>query len=208
LARNLKRHLTYANVMATLALFLSLGAGAYAVGLGRDSVKSRNIADGSVRPQDIKDQSITGRQIHDEILNSRDIREDRLDVNQFAQVDSDSRQCNPTGSTFVECASLNFVAEQESDIFIIGAGGQESEGGPATGRCEATVDGLAVDGSTTAPGETTASNSDLGAQNGYSITQVAPHIHRGNHHVAIECNEVDGDTRLTTMLSVLVLDAK
>ena len=45
----LRRHLSYANVMATLALFVALGGSSYAaIELGRNSVKSRNIAPGAV----------------------------------------------------------------------------------------------------------------------------------------------------------------
>lgn len=53
--------LSYANVVATLALFIALGGGAYAtqVGqirggdIGRDAIRSRHIADGSLRLRDL-----------------------------------------------------------------------------------------------------------------------------------------------------------
>jgi hypothetical protein len=52
--RRMRRHLTYANVMATLAVFLVLGGGAYAAfHLPRNSVRSRNIVNGQVRQQDL-----------------------------------------------------------------------------------------------------------------------------------------------------------
>lgn len=50
----LRSHLTYANVMATLAVFLVLGGGAYAAfHLPKNSVKSRNIVNREVRPGDL-----------------------------------------------------------------------------------------------------------------------------------------------------------
>ena len=66
----IRRHLSYANVTATLALFLALGGGAYAI----DKVSSREIANGTiksidlknrkaVRAADVKRNGLTGKQI-------------------------------------------------------------------------------------------------------------------------------------------------
>jgi hypothetical protein len=50
----MRRHLTYANVMATLAVFLVLGGGAYAAfHLPKNSVRSRNIVNGQVKNKDL-----------------------------------------------------------------------------------------------------------------------------------------------------------
>jgi hypothetical protein len=51
--------ITYANVIATLALVVALGLGtAYAAGLGRNVVKSRNIAPGAVKASDLGKRSV------------------------------------------------------------------------------------------------------------------------------------------------------
>jgi hypothetical protein len=47
----LRAHLTYANAMATIAVFIALGGGAYA--LSRGEVKSRNIASDAVKARHI-----------------------------------------------------------------------------------------------------------------------------------------------------------
>jgi hypothetical protein len=55
---------TYANVVSTLALVVALGGtGAYAAGLAKDSVKSKQIKNGAVKTVDIKDNAITGAKI-------------------------------------------------------------------------------------------------------------------------------------------------
>jgi hypothetical protein len=52
--RRIRRHLTYANVISTLCLFLLLGGGAYAAfHLPRNSVRSRNIVNGQVKRADV-----------------------------------------------------------------------------------------------------------------------------------------------------------
>jgi hypothetical protein len=54
MVRQLRSKLTYANVMATIAVFLALGGGAYAAfHLPKNSVRSRNIKNGQVRAPDL-----------------------------------------------------------------------------------------------------------------------------------------------------------
>ena len=52
----LRPSLTYANVMATIAVFVALGGTSYAVATG--SIGSREIRDDSVRSKDIRDRTI------------------------------------------------------------------------------------------------------------------------------------------------------
>lgn len=55
----LRRHLTYANVMATVAVFLGLGGASFAAThLGRNSVGSRQIRNGAIKSKDIKDGAL------------------------------------------------------------------------------------------------------------------------------------------------------
>jgi hypothetical protein len=48
----IREKLTYANVMATIAVFLVLGGGAYALSLGRNSVGTKQLKPGAVRLSD------------------------------------------------------------------------------------------------------------------------------------------------------------
>jgi hypothetical protein len=51
--------LTYSNVMATLALFIALGGGAYAaINLPKNSVSSKTIRNGQVRSPDIRNRGV------------------------------------------------------------------------------------------------------------------------------------------------------
>jgi hypothetical protein len=68
----LRHHLSYANVMASLAFFVAIGGGAYAV-VGTDQVKSRSIKDGQVKSKDVKDQGLTGVDILDRSLAGAEI---------------------------------------------------------------------------------------------------------------------------------------
>jgi hypothetical protein len=54
-----RSRLSYANVMATVAVFLALGGGAYAaIKLPKDSVKAKQIAKGAVRSSEVKNRSL------------------------------------------------------------------------------------------------------------------------------------------------------
>lgn len=201
--------LTYSNVMATIAVFLSLGAGAYAAGIGRNDVKSRHIANGTIKSQDVQDRVLKGRDVREETLTSKEIREDRLDVSQFAKVASDGTFCDPTSQAFTTCGTVRLGAERTSRFLIVATGGQESGTIAARGTCRLVIDGVPLGGSEARPGESSSVNTSGFARNGFAITQVSPPVNRGLHSVALQCNEdaAGGDTRLSTDLSVLLLDA-
>lgn len=56
----LKKHLSVANVLSCMALFVALGGAAYAVSpLGKKSVKTRHLANGAVTPLKIRNGAVT-----------------------------------------------------------------------------------------------------------------------------------------------------
>jgi hypothetical protein len=62
--RTMREHLSYANIMATVAVFLALGGSAYAVSLGKNAVRSKNIAKGAVKTSDIAKGAVTAAKLH------------------------------------------------------------------------------------------------------------------------------------------------
>jgi len=67
----LKRRLTYANVMATLAMFVALGGGAYAAAtIGSSDIKKR-----AVRAKHIKTSAVKGRQIKAGVVGTSELRD-------------------------------------------------------------------------------------------------------------------------------------
>jgi hypothetical protein len=67
--RRIRRHLTYANVVSTLCLFILLGGVGYAASkigasdIKKNAVRSRHIKNGQVRGQDVANDSLTGRDV-------------------------------------------------------------------------------------------------------------------------------------------------
>jgi hypothetical protein len=85
----MKPRLSYANVVATLALFVALGGGAYAV--SKDSVKSKHIRDNTITSGDVKDRGgkqggLKGKDIKFDALDGDVIRETSLNVSDFLEL--------------------------------------------------------------------------------------------------------------------------
>jgi hypothetical protein len=66
------------NVLGLVALFIALGAGAYAAGLAPNSVKSKHIVNGQVKTQDIGEDAIKSTLVPNEELIGADIDEATL----------------------------------------------------------------------------------------------------------------------------------
>jgi hypothetical protein len=70
---------SYANVMATLAVFVALGGSSYAaVTLSQNSVKSGHIGKGQVRKSDIAKNAVTSSQVRDGSLLTKDFKAGQL----------------------------------------------------------------------------------------------------------------------------------
>jgi hypothetical protein len=70
---------TYANAVASLALFVALGGSSYAA----VTITGEQVRDGSLTGRDIHNGSLTGRDIHDGSLTSRDVRDHSLLARDF-----------------------------------------------------------------------------------------------------------------------------
>ncbi len=69
-----RRHLTYANVVASLALFIALGGGAYAAtALPRNSVGPAQLKTNSVGASEIRSRAVRSSEIADRSIQLRDI---------------------------------------------------------------------------------------------------------------------------------------
>jgi hypothetical protein len=103
----LLRHLTFARVVSMVAVFVALGAGAYAA--GKDSVKSKQIKDGAVATVDLGDGAVTGQKIADGSITGPDVGNDKLsgaDVNESTLQIPDVASSNAVGGLQVK--KINF----------------------------------------------------------------------------------------------------
>lgn len=64
----MRANLSYANLVATLALFIALGGGAYAVTAQKNSVTSKSVKNNSLKGADVADDSLTGADVAESTL--------------------------------------------------------------------------------------------------------------------------------------------
>jgi hypothetical protein len=82
--RGLRAHLTYANAMSTLAVFIALGGGAYAAtNLRRNSVRTRNIAPRAVTTGKLANHAVTGEKLADNAITSAQVKNGSLLAKDF-----------------------------------------------------------------------------------------------------------------------------
>jgi hypothetical protein len=190
----IRKHLSYANVIATTALFVALGGSAYAV----SEITSGDIKNESIRSADLRNRkAVKGADVRRDALGGKEIAEQSLNSSRFAPMTGSAPgACNPESSTFLDCASVTINLQRASRVLVIATGGQRSEGGPAKAECQLRVDDEATAlGSN--PGEEATDNTSGGATNGFARTLVTPNpIPAGSHRVALACSEVSADVRI------------
>ncbi len=112
---------TYANVMATLAVVLSLGTGtAYAAGLANNSVKSRHIASNAVTQRHIADNAVRAADLAAGVVGPRSIAD--------GGVGADDLASGSVGSRAIADSSIGVAEMGESSVSRseIKTGGVES----------------------------------------------------------------------------------
>lgn len=95
----MSKHLTYSNVMATIAVFIALGGGAYAA-LGKNSVKSKQIKDGQVKTADLAADAVDSSKVGDGTLSGADVGDNALggaDINESSLSGLNATPSGPAG---------------------------------------------------------------------------------------------------------------
>ncbi|MGH2985140.1 MAG: hypothetical protein ACRDLO_00435, partial [Solirubrobacterales bacterium] len=126
--KKLASHLSYSRVVSTLALFLALGGGAYAISLGKNDVKSRNIAKGAVKSSDVAKKTLRGADVKPDSLGGSKIIESTLDTAQFTAAASvpasgppfQPIRCDPEGD--VPCGDVTLNTPVAGRILVIASG--------------------------------------------------------------------------------------
>jgi hypothetical protein len=187
----IRRHLSYANVAATLALAGVIGGGAaHAAGL----IGSGEIRNNAVRSADLRNhKAVHGVDVKRDTLAGRQVKERALDASEFAPVaGAQEVDCNPTSSAFVDCAAVRIKLRRPGRVMAIATGANYSESAPANAACEVRVDGRDANLDQN-PGEETTDNTSAESTDGFARTLVTSRLEEGSHRLALACNQVGGD---------------
>jgi hypothetical protein len=189
----IRRHLSYANVVASLALLLALGGGAYAV----NRVNSHEIVNGTIKSVDLHNRkAVRAADVKRNGLRGKQIKERTLDASSFAPVAGrEAGDCDPS-SNFTDCASVAMRLKERSRLLVVATGNQESISGPAKAICELRIDDQAEQLGVQ-PGEQATDNTSSLASNGFARTVVTPDpLPKGSHKIALACREFTGNVRI------------
>jgi hypothetical protein len=217
--KQIRKRLTYANVMSSIAVFLILGGATAFAALGKNSVGSKQLKKNAVTAAKIKKNAVTAAKIKDRSLLSRDFKVGQLpagpkgDTGAKGDVGptfgrSGDGGCNPNSTTFVTCASTDSIDLPTSGrVLLVGASSWDNNnaGAPDSGNCRLSVDGTEVGPEEVDFGEATAIHTiDNGGS--VAVTTVTGPLSAGAHTFSLECNETDADVFLTdsTISAVLL----
>jgi hypothetical protein len=191
----MRRHLSYANVTATLALVFALAGGAaYAV----NRINSHDIANNSVRSIDLKNRKgIRGKDVKPNSLTGKQINERTLSATSLARLAG-----NATGTECTlqvaprTCVAANVEVSRRSDLLVIATGNQESLSASAETSCSLAIDG-AQESLEVHPGEARSDNTDVLGTNGFARTLKSRFpVQAGRHTVALRCKRLLGQARI------------
>ena len=111
-----RARLTYANVIATLALFLALGGSAYAVTAGKNTVTSKSIVKGAVKTADIANKAVS----------SKKLKPGAVPTN---AISSNSINADKLGSVVTRSATKNLLASSTNSAIVYCKPGEQLLGG-------------------------------------------------------------------------------
>jgi len=216
--KQIKKRLTYANVMSSIAVFLVLGgATAIAAGqLGKNSVGSKQLKKNAVTTAKIKKGAVTGAKVKPGSLKASNFAAGQLPAGPAGPKGETGPSfgafgnggCNSLEEPFEVCASTGSVnLPSAGHVLLIASAEWDNDDNsipPDSGDCRLSVNGSPVSREISF-GEDTETH---GIDSGGSITMnwITGPLSAGSHSFAFECREESGSTYIAeAMLSAVLL---
>jgi hypothetical protein len=201
--RRLLGQLTYSRVVSTLALFVALGGGAYAISLGRNSVTSREIAKDAVRGGEVRNGSLSGDDLKKNSLGGRQIAESelRLPLAASSSTSVPAFACDLSSPGSTACGAVGLKTSTRGRILAL-AGGEIV---PPSGNAGLATCSLLVDGKQVAQ----AGNRVGGEPRDFALSGVSGKLPAGDHQVSVSCarssiypaSHIEGDSLTAVLLA-------
>jgi|GraSoiStandDraft_4_1057263.scaffolds.fasta_scaffold45884_2 hypothetical protein len=189
--RHVRRHVSFANVISVIALFVALGGGTAVALTGSDTVQSDDLGPGSqVKAPDVAANAVNGSDVVDGSITGADISPSALSKGR-----STSTTCDPGNSTYADCGHVSINLARPARVLIVTSAmwyGNSGSGQPdAAGSCRMELDGAPV-GPNASPGEV-GQNSTVNAEQSLSLNTVTDQLSAGAHIFGLGCNQFTGD---------------
>jgi hypothetical protein len=201
--QRIRSHVTYANVMATIAVFLVLSGGTAVALTGSNTVQSDDLGPGSqVRAPDVAADAVNGSDIVNNSVTGADVSEPTLSEVPSAKIGGLGRwtgtdsgvanTCDASSGTFVACAGTTVNLPRPSRVLVIGeVQASTTTPGGGTGQCRIATTSGSLTGTMTEM-EVAAGPTDNTALVG--ITGVLPAGERG---FRVDCNQTGGTSSIS-----------
>jgi hypothetical protein len=218
----LRSRITYANVVATLALFIAVGGGTAFAVVAANQVNSASIINGQVKNADLGANSVGSSKVGKNSLTSADINEGTLGrVPDSAKLggrtaaallttggQSSGGSCDPTTTNFVACGQVSVGSSVISDFLVVAGGSwyggdqsdpQFGDGNSADGGSCVLVRGGGPPGTEVTVGgaerlgQLDNAHSAPGLADGFGLTAVAVNVPAGTTTFKVMCAESNKD---------------
>lgn len=216
--RQIKKRLTYANVMSSIAVFLVLGGGAAfaASQLGKNSVGAKQLKKNAVTTAKIKKGAVTGAKVKPGSLTASNFKAGQLPAGPAGPKGDTGPSfgafgnggCSSLEEPFEVCASTGSVNLPSSgNVLLIASAEWDNDDNsvpPDAGDCRLSVNGNPVSREISF-GEETATHG-IGEGGSISMNWITGPLSAGSHSFAFECQENSGTTYIAeAMLSAVLL---
>jgi len=217
--KQIKKRLTYANVMSSIAVFLVLGGGAaFAAGqLGKNSVGSKQLKKNAVTTAKIKNGAVTGAKVKPGSLTASNFKAGQLPAGPAGPKGDSGPSfgafgnggCGALAEPFETCASTGSVnLPSTGHVLLIASAEWDNDDNGATppnsGDCRLSADGSTVSRDISF-GEDTDTHG-IGEGGSISMNWITNSLSAGSHSFAFECKENSGSTYIAeaTLSAVLL----
>jgi hypothetical protein len=216
--KQIKKRLTYANVMSSIAVFLVLGgATAIAAGqLGKNSVGSKQLKKNAVTAAKIKKNAVTGAKVKAGSLTASNFAAGQLPAGPKGDKGAPGPSfgafgnggCGSLEEPFETCASTGTVnLPSAGHVLLIASAEWDNDGDgtpPSAGECRLSVDGSPLSREI-AFGEATVTH-DINESGSISMNWITNPLSAGSHSFAFECREETETVYVSeAMLSAVLL---
>lgn len=216
--KQLRKRLTYANVMSSIAVFLVLGGGAaIAAGqLGKNSVGSKQLKKNAVTTAKIKNGAVTGAKVKAGSLAASDFAAGQLPAGPKGEKGDPgpsfgayaNGSCGTLSEPFAVCVSTGEVnLPSGGPVLLIASAEWDNDDNatpPDSGECRFSVDGQPLKPQITFGEDTSTHGIDEGGT--ISLNRITEALSPGPHTFALECNETSGSVyNDESMLSAVLL---
>ena len=186
--RRIRRHLSFANVVSVIALFVALGGGTAVALTGSNTVQSDDLGPGAqVKAADIAANAVNSANVVNGSITGADLAPSALPTGRGI-----SSSCDPASEHFVDCGHVTLHLTRTSRVLIVATAMWDIANPPSGGTCRLAVNGAPF-GPDAFPGQTVDASS-IDHQSSVTLTAVTDaNLGAGDHTFGLACNQTQDD---------------